>query len=145
VESIAAAKQFDKLAAQPPNVTARPELKLSDETLQELGILDISKGEDSRRTGDWKVYSYYTRIAGRWNMTLYFLACAAFVFGVTAPRTLFCPSLKGLKKMLISRVFSNMGAVVDQCQCSQPKRTYWLLVGHIRSTCSRFFVRLPSC
>jgi ATP-binding cassette, subfamily C (CFTR/MRP), member 1 len=121
VESVLANKQFDKLAAQPPPVTARPELGLSDETLQELGMLESSKDEGSRRTGDWKVYTYYAKIAGRWNMILYLLACAAFVFGVTVPRRLSCPSLGNPIMVLIIGVFSNMGAMVDQCQRSSSK------------------------
>lgn len=76
-----------RLAKQPPPVTSRPELEISDETMQEIGVpLDIQEDLDpSRHTGDRKVYAFYAKIAGGWSMTIYLCACAAFVFGVNFP------------------------------------------------------------
>lgn len=41
-------------------------------------------------TGDMKVYAYYAKNAGWWTISLYLLACCAFVVGVTFP----CKSYK---------------------------------------------------
>ncbi|GKZ96685.1 hypothetical protein AnigIFM59636_011200 [Aspergillus niger] len=76
-----------KLSEQPTVTTSRPLLELSDETMQEVGVpLDGGNEPDPKKqSGDWKVYSFYVKIAGSWRMSLYVCACATFVFGVNFP------------------------------------------------------------
>jgi ATP-binding cassette subfamily C (CFTR/MRP) protein 1 len=61
-----------KLSEQPPVTTSRPLLEISGETMQEVGVpLDGGNESDPKQqSGDWKVYSFYVKIAGGWRMTL---------------------------------------------------------------------------
>ncbi|OAA71650.1 ABC transporter, transmembrane domain, type 1 [Akanthomyces lecanii RCEF 1005] len=72
-----------------PVVTHRPELEISDETMQEIGVpLDANEdsgGDDSAQPGDLQVYAFYARVAGVWPILAYLFACSVFVFGVNFP------------------------------------------------------------
>lgn len=72
-----------------PVVTHRPELEISDETMQEIGVpLDANEdsgGDDSARPSDLQVYAFYARVAGVWPILAYLFACSVFVFGVNFP------------------------------------------------------------
>jgi hypothetical protein len=86
LESISAAgKYLQNAGTQLPATTSRPELELSDETLQELGMLDQETLDTSRQAGDLKIYAYYTKIAGWKRILAYLIACTTFSFGFTFP------------------------------------------------------------
>lgn len=81
-----------KLEISPPSVAARPKLELSEETIEEMGLPNDEEVLDdhSRKTGDFMVYGFYMRLAGRWTFAMYLVLCAGFVFGLTFPCKLFC-------------------------------------------------------
>jgi ATP-binding cassette, subfamily C (CFTR/MRP), member 1 len=54
-------------------------------TTKSLDVLEDPKLDGSRSTGDLKVYAYYAKIAGRWTMASYLVACAAYVFCMSFP------------------------------------------------------------
>ncbi|KAJ6784449.1 hypothetical protein PWT90_09718 [Aphanocladium album] len=70
-------------------VTRRPELDISDETIQEIGVpLDASQdsdGNDAKGAGDLQIYAFYARVAGAWPILAWLCACSVFVFGVNFP------------------------------------------------------------
>ncbi|EFE37769.1 ABC bile acid transporter, putative [Trichophyton verrucosum HKI 0517] len=86
LESFSAGDDIKQLANQcQTTTTSRPEPQLSEDVLHELEILEDPELESSRMTGDMKVYAYYAKNAGWWTISLYLLACCAFVVGVTFP------------------------------------------------------------
>lgn len=87
LEDVFSSDFIQTLADLPPVTTSRPELEISEETMQDIGVpLDSEEEpEPKRQSGDFKVYAFYAKIAGGWRMALYILACSAFVFGVTFP------------------------------------------------------------
>ncbi|GBF62869.1 ABC transporter [Trichophyton mentagrophytes] len=86
LESLSADDDIKQLANQCQTATtSRPEPQLSEDVLHELEILEDPELESSRMTGDMKVYAYYAKNAGWWTISLYLLACCAFVVGVTFP------------------------------------------------------------
>lgn len=89
-ESIRASPAFADLSIQDePRITQRPELEISDETLQEIGVdldgEDSHEGGDAAQPGDLQVYAFYAKVAGAWPILAYLLACSVFVFGVNFP------------------------------------------------------------
>jgi hypothetical protein len=54
-------------------------------TNEQIDILEDSQSDGSRCTGDLKVYAYYAKVAGRWTMASYLVACAAYVFCISFP------------------------------------------------------------
>ncbi|UJO17086.1 ABC multidrug transporter B [Fulvia fulva] len=52
---------------------------------QDIHLAQDHELQDSRKTGDMKVYTYYARIAGWPMITVYLFASAILVFGVTFP------------------------------------------------------------
>lgn len=86
LESMSEDEDIQKLTAQPPATTSRPKLELTDEALTELEAVENNEPNTGRPAGDLKIYAYYAKVAGWWNVTLYLFAGATFVFGVTFPR-----------------------------------------------------------
>lgn len=77
---------ISRVSGAPSVMTARPQLALADETLEALQLPEGDDGvenDESRRSGDLRVYGYYAKIAGWWNMLTFWLLCAAFMFGMT--------------------------------------------------------------
>ncbi|CAI6082463.1 unnamed protein product, partial [Clonostachys chloroleuca] len=87
LEEVSAAGGYaSRLANLPAPSTARPELELSKETLEELELPgDDEEFDMSRSAGDFQVYKYYVQLAGPGTFLFYLLACAAFVFGLSFP------------------------------------------------------------
>ncbi|EFR02843.1 hypothetical protein MGYG_05844 [Nannizzia gypsea CBS 118893] len=86
LESLSSDEDIKRLANHCQTATtSRPEPELSEDVLHELEILEDPELETSRMTGDIKVYAYYAKNAGWWTISLYLLACCAFVVGVTFP------------------------------------------------------------
>lgn len=111
-----------KLAGLPPPSTSRPELELSEETLEELELPDEDEEADSsRKAGDLKVYNYYIQIAGPWTFWFYIAACAAFIFGLSFPcESTFTDRL--LAKLSYQYYHSYLATMVDRCQhCSSQR------------------------
>jgi ATP-binding cassette, subfamily C (CFTR/MRP), member 1 len=73
------------LTDKPQAITARPKPELSEDVLHEIEMLENPEPGTNRHVGDLRVYSYYAKIGGWWTISVYLLACAAFVFGVTFP------------------------------------------------------------
>ncbi|KAK2612755.1 hypothetical protein QQS21_001206 [Conoideocrella luteorostrata] len=78
---------IQRLAGIVQGTTVRPELELTEETIQELGLPDEDEEHDvtSRETSDWRIYAYFVQVAGKWTFFLYLLGCACFIFGVNFP------------------------------------------------------------
>ncbi|KAG8410254.1 hypothetical protein J3458_017969 [Metarhizium acridum] len=78
---------IERLAGIVQGTTARPELLLGEETLQELGLPDEDEEQDvtSRGTSDWRIYAYFIHVAGKWTFLLYLFGCACFIFGLNFP------------------------------------------------------------
>lgn len=45
-----------------------------------------SSADQARNTGDWAIYTYYFKIAGRFDSILFLTVCSAFVTGMSLPR-----------------------------------------------------------
>ncbi|KAJ3499459.1 hypothetical protein NLG97_g302 [Lecanicillium saksenae] len=89
-DTIGASPAFAHLLAHDQTaVTRRPELEISDETIQEIGVpLDAVQdldSSDSKGAGDLQVYAFYASVAGVWPILAWLCACAIFVFGVNFP------------------------------------------------------------
>ncbi|KAH0592836.1 hypothetical protein MHUMG1_09481 [Metarhizium humberi] len=78
---------IERLSSIVQGTTIRPELELTEETLQELGLPDEDEEQDvtSRGTSDWRIYSYFIHVAGKWTFLLYLFGCACFIFGLNFP------------------------------------------------------------
>ncbi|KAK5989321.1 ABC multidrug transporter B [Cladobotryum mycophilum] len=78
-------EDIQKLQGQPRATTTKPEDEITDELLEELGLLEDPSPDANRNAGDMTMYAYYAKNAGWWTMSLYIFACAIFVFGFTFP------------------------------------------------------------
>ncbi|KFG85665.1 ABC transporter [Metarhizium anisopliae] len=78
---------IERLSGIVQGATVRPELELTEETLQELGLPDEDEEQDvtSRGTSDWRIYAYFIHVAGKWTFLLYLFGCACFIFGLNFP------------------------------------------------------------
>jgi hypothetical protein len=76
-----------QLAADQPSIaTPLPRNEPESDPLEEFGIPNEELTLDnSRRTGDIKIYGYYIRVAGKWTVLLYLFTSACCVFGLTFP------------------------------------------------------------
>lgn len=74
-----------------------------------------------------RVYAYYARIAGWWTISVYLVACAGLVVGVTFP----C-ELSLLKRARVpAKPSSSLGSMVDQRERETPQPSPWLLAGSL--------------
>lgn len=93
-ESIAATEGYDHLFAYEAfSTSVRRISEVADDDFEEFEEFGLSpeglKANETRRTGDLRVYRYYIHVAGKWRVLLYLLLCAGCVFGLTFP----CKSL----------------------------------------------------
>lgn len=71
---------------QPSSSIAQGDLvEISQETLQELDLVDDPSRNTALKAGDLKTYAYFVEVAGYYTIALYLFACAVFVFGITFP------------------------------------------------------------
>lgn len=98
---------------------ARPEIDLPEEVLQELEQLENPDPESRRRGGDMRIYAYYARIAGWWTISVYLVACAGLVVGVTFP----CELSLLKRTRMPAKSFSSLGPMVDQRERETPQRS----------------------
>lgn len=60
-------------------------IEISEETLQELELIGDESRNTALKSGDVKTYIYFAKVAGYFTISLYLLASAVFVFGITFP------------------------------------------------------------
>lgn len=121
---------IERLSGIVQGTTVRPELELAEETLQELGLPDEDEEQDvtSRGTSDWRIYSYFIHVAGKWTFLLYLFGCACFIFGLNFP----CKSRTGKFFTTYSQVANTSLAIWLQWWTNANAKTpndkigYWL-------------------
>lgn len=92
-------------------------IEISEETLQELELIGDESRNTALKSGDIKTYIYFAKVAGYFTISLYLLASAVFVFGITFP----CKHNLALAQCQFNaNSSSHLGPVVDQLQRRAP-------------------------
>lgn len=128
MESVSVAGlDYQGLERPRPAATPRPEVELPEEVLRELEHLENPDPESRRHGGDVRIYAYWACIAGWWTISVYLVACAGLVVGVTFPRELsLVKRTKGVAKSS-----SSLGSMVDQRERETSQRSPRLLAGRL--------------